>query len=1260
MSGFANPFAQFGEPSSGTNELVTTSYLTGLPDPKQITNEQVALIFRQLLKRDVRTKQRSLAEFESWLDNEIGGGKPIDDSVHLAYVQVYAKLALDNAAEIRILAHSVLGKLYKYLGKASSKFLKYSVGTWSTSRFDPEEAVARSCQQALDLVFPGEKQAILFDRMQDPVREYIYDSCTNTSAQTLSDVRLFSPEELGQKYTRLIKCCLDTLTSDPRLFDLNSEIRELVESGRAWKFISSGDSMLARSALRLAQAHVTDLEPWIGVLWKELLRTARKNAGGTGVALEVLQLMNVLTKKYPTEVWDPQDPKAREDAFASLAQFVISDPPHASRFWPLFYNLVLMVPQLDPQTELVVLYKPMEKTVVRQLKYNVELEESAWGCFVSLAGKMGPKLAARTFLAAEQRCNGPSVPVQAIAKFLSRLGDQPGVSQTVQTQLQQKNVPFDYVLILTQTQKFAELINTVIVPKLVASNEIDKLGTLVTLDPSLKVPNLTSEDDLSQLSEPAVVGWLQIAVNAQSAQPQVIVDALLKSQVSPLTILRSAVGLSRRNVAVDLNSFIDAHDRDVEVLSATVAAHDTNFVTSETAVMALNRLVKIALNDEEKLGDLTRTIKNNAQFVDAAVASDKSLGEDLEILAADDRRGVIRSLSNLHVAESHQVEAHAERGAVLDLQDWDLDIPAENCVNPLRAPIPETTNTLEEGLVDCETLAELALGIQHQEDTESQCTLAIVNSYLLSWLLVMPAVDRNDMPTTNEFVATHVASKSPAVSQRLWDMLESNSAVAYHAAQALLQHGPPSGIEFSRDFFSKTPLRGAILSYFSAVQDMRYDQMQRALVKDAVMGRLAEKEYMLIDRSFIPDSATLLLDDEEQPSLTVKAVNTFTTKVSNLTELALQSANREVEYAAVLALPASAIDLETVLELATSLPDSGSGMDKQYAQKCLHLAKQLVDAGSVGADDLDSLSDTIDFQALLDRSDLIEIPWICLVLPEVSPHLQLQLSGESPSTLVSWLLLLQLGPEKRPEINEKDWQQMWRWISRNLDFDLKPSIDLDVVPSQPLTTPELALLLLYGLAKHFPNQLRFWYRDLRDRTFVKRLDQLFATRITPAVMRNLKHALETHPPSAADHEEIELTVTERQREVRATREIEDEFTVEVVISLPEQFPCKPPNISINNLAGVSEAKKRGWLLEARHHVQDGGVEAALSSVLTRLNNFLEGVEPCAICYMTVNDLNKLPNKSCSNCHNIYHSECLYKWFTTNTNNRLCPVCRSPM
>ena len=121
----------------------------------------------------------------------------------------------------------------------------------------------------------------------------------------------------------------------------------------------------------------------------------------------------------------------------------------------------------------------------------------------------------------------------------------------------------------------------------------------------------------------------------------------------------------------------------------------------------------------------------------------------------------------------------------------------------------------------------------------------------------------------------------------------------------------------------------------------------------------------------------------------------------------------------------------------------------------------------------------------------------------------------------------------------------------------------------------------------------------------------------------------------------------------------DEFGLGVRISLSPAYPLVPLHIESTSRAEAGTATSRKWLTSLLTTLStSGSVASALALWKQSLDSFLGGHEPCPICMALVSSTGQLPRLRCHQCRNKFHSECLYRWFTSASRSE-CPLCSAP-
>ncbi|CAK7895428.1 E3 ubiquitin-protein ligase listerin [[Candida] anglica] len=190
---------------------VSLNYFTALPDPSHLQDPNATIIFKSLLKKDSITKEKSLNELLSYLDDQ---STPVDDIFTVSWIQLYPKLAMDNSRNARVLAHQVQAKLLSRLGgKAFSRYLKSSIPVWLSGVFDSDNVVSRESYKSLVESFQDKEKVDvkLWVLFYEPIVNYIRTALTMETNESLSDPRYTKEDDSIAKYDRVVNGALTML-----------------------------------------------------------------------------------------------------------------------------------------------------------------------------------------------------------------------------------------------------------------------------------------------------------------------------------------------------------------------------------------------------------------------------------------------------------------------------------------------------------------------------------------------------------------------------------------------------------------------------------------------------------------------------------------------------------------------------------------------------------------------------------------------------------------------------------------------------------------------------------------------------------------------------------------------------------------------------------------------------------------------------------------------------------------------------------------
>ncbi|XP_038680260.1 E3 ubiquitin-protein ligase listerin isoform X2 [Tripterygium wilfordii] len=211
-------------------------------------------------------------------------------------------------------------------------------------------------------------------------------------------------------------------------------------------------------------------------------------------------------------------------------------------------------------------------------------------------------------------------------------------------------------------------------------------------------------------------------------------------------------------------------------------------------------------------------------------------------------------------------------------------------------------------------------------------------------------------------------------------------------------------------------------------------------------------------------------------------------------------------------------------------------------------------------------------------------------------------------------------------------------------------------PIDAVKMASLAGALLGLMLRVLPAYARGWFTELRDRSFSPLIESFVRSWCSPPLVAN--ELLQIKKANIAD-ENLEVSVSKSTNEVVATYK-KEETGMDLIIRLPASYPLRPVDIDCTRSLGISEVKRRKWLMSLASfvHNQNGALAEAIRIWKRNLHKEFEHVEECPICYSVIHTVNhSLPRLACKTCKHKFHSHCLFKWFRTS-HKSTCPLCQS--
>lgn len=281
-------------------------------------------------------------------------------------VKLYPRLSIENSRRVRELSHSIQYELLKSTRKRMEKYIPKIVGSWLAGTYDRDRGVARSANDGISSFLDTEpKVAAFWKRCQIQILEYAQETF-NETPQTLSDERTISPDEMQEKYFRvvgssvsLVLNLLVKLKSDDISKCQDKYEDFLSNNKKLWALASCEDSSARRSIDQLLVVCLTKqptvIESSIKLISQSFIVEAL-TAPQPSSAFQLVQALSVLTRKHP-EAWTTAY-KSSKPPLTKLRRFVEKGsqggPPE---YWQSLQSLILSLPEpllsLDLQASLV-------------------------------------------------------------------------------------------------------------------------------------------------------------------------------------------------------------------------------------------------------------------------------------------------------------------------------------------------------------------------------------------------------------------------------------------------------------------------------------------------------------------------------------------------------------------------------------------------------------------------------------------------------------------------------------------------------------------------------------------------------------------------------------------------------------------------------------------------------------------------------------------------------------------------------------------
>lgn len=329
---------------------VSLNYFTAIPDPSALDDSSIKIIFKSLLKKDTTTKEKSLVELLNVLTGNEYRKDVLSDYVFIScWIQLYAKLSIDNSKNVRILAHQIQFNLLEKLGlKVYGKYLKSGIAIWLSGVFDNDKTVANVSYDLLLKAFGSNTEKvnkIVWTTFYKQILCFINNVMLIENHETLSDLRYVKKDDSIFKYERVLALSIMMLTKVLQLInagqidlleDRNSleTIEGILTRERTWEFFSSSFTTLN---IPLFKSYL--------VLLRTIFDTKDDECSRTATSMKDIKIVyKLVSKNIIRNIKFPSIEKlSRVNVYSSVTTL----------FWDLLVNL----------TRFSIISKPIKKSI---------------------------------------------------------------------------------------------------------------------------------------------------------------------------------------------------------------------------------------------------------------------------------------------------------------------------------------------------------------------------------------------------------------------------------------------------------------------------------------------------------------------------------------------------------------------------------------------------------------------------------------------------------------------------------------------------------------------------------------------------------------------------------------------------------------------------------------------------------------------------------------------------------------------------------
>lgn len=377
----------------GSDARSSLSYLSEPPAFGALTDPNVVVSFKNLLKKDPTTKTKALEELVAYVQAhpfEKDGG--VEDAVLDVWVQLYPRTSIDNARRVRELSYILQFELMKSARKRMQRHIPAIVGAWLAGLYDRDRVVARAANDGLlSFLTTPEKILGFWKKCHSQVLDYAIDAIQETQ-ETLSDERSTTKEESEAKYFRVITSSLSLVLGllqkmeDDDIEQLQSRYVEFFSEDSVWKSITLNDSTVRKAVCQLLFACLGRKLPYATeTKARQAFVTGGLKMNQAGSALEFVRALTKLTQSCP-EIWISS--REKKPPLIRLHTFIAKGSQGSpSKFWEYLDQLLSVIPTTSTPEEASALLTSLKSGVTHREEPRINAS-FAWKCYVNTAKRL--------------------------------------------------------------------------------------------------------------------------------------------------------------------------------------------------------------------------------------------------------------------------------------------------------------------------------------------------------------------------------------------------------------------------------------------------------------------------------------------------------------------------------------------------------------------------------------------------------------------------------------------------------------------------------------------------------------------------------------------------------------------------------------------------------------------------------------------------------------------------------------------------------